>query len=213
MPEAQEAVLARELLEVLVSHRGRLLRIAASVLDSPAAAEDVVQDVLLKVCCGRAGRCVECPLSFACRMVRNLAIDHRRRSGLQARRRVDAALAEAVPAPGDPASRYEACSALNAIRLAVAELPPRTQQAFLAHRLEGEPQRDIARALGVSPTLVNFMIRDAHNHCRRRLAERGDDVAAHEHGYRARRQARAAPPAAARPRRRSSGTTPAPSPR
>ncbi len=35
------------------------------------------------------------------------------------------------------------------------------------YRLHGVPQKDIAKELGVSPTLVNFMIRDALVHCRK----------------------------------------------
>lgn len=39
-------------------------------------------------------------------------------------------------------------------------------------------QKDIAKELGVSPTLVNFMIRDALVHCRKVTAERqGDNLA------------------------------------
>ncbi|HCL3696784.1 TPA: pyoverdine signaling pathway sigma factor PvdS, partial [Pseudomonas aeruginosa] len=45
------------------------------------------------------------------------------------------------------------------------------------YRLHGVPQKDIAKELGVSPTLVNFMIRDALVHCRKVTAERqGDNV-------------------------------------
>lgn len=42
------------------------------------------------------------------------------------------------------------------------------------YRLHGVPQKDIAKELGVSPTLVNFMIRDAL-HCRKVTAERQGD--------------------------------------
>lgn len=43
------------------------------------------------------------------------------------------------------------------------------------YRLHGVPQKDIAKELGVSPTLVNFMIRDALVHCRKVTAERQGD--------------------------------------
>lgn len=55
--------------------------------------------------------------------------------------------------------------------------PKRTRYAFEMYRLHGVPQKDIAKELGVSPTLVNFMIRDALVHCRKVTAERqGDNV-------------------------------------
>jgi len=45
------------------------------------------------------------------------------------------------------------------------------------YRLHGVPQKDIAKELGVSPTLVNFMIRDALVHCRKVSGNRGDRAA------------------------------------
>ncbi len=49
---------------------------------------------------------------------------------------------------------------------ALAQLPERTQCAFKLYMLEGYSQRDVAKQFGVSPTLVNFMIRGALKHCR-----------------------------------------------
>ena len=56
---------------------------------------------------------------------------------------------------------------LEHIAEALGELPQRTRYAFEMYRLHGVPQKDIAKELGVSPTLVNFMIRDALIHCRK----------------------------------------------
>jgi RNA polymerase sigma-70 factor (ECF subfamily) len=47
------------------------------------------------------------------------------------------------------------------------------------YRLHGVPQKDIAKELGVSPTLVNFMIRDALLHCRKVSGSRGEPSARH----------------------------------
>ena len=58
-------------------------------------------------------------------------------------------------------------STLERIAVALTELPNRTRYAFEMYRLHGVQQKDIAKQLGVSPTLVNFMIRDALVHCRR----------------------------------------------
>ena len=58
-------------------------------------------------------------------------------------------------------------STLENIADALTELPSRTRYAFEMYRLHGVQQKDIAKELGVSPTLVNFMIRDALIHCRK----------------------------------------------
>ena len=53
-----------------------------------------------------------------------------------------------------------------ALARALAQLPERTRAAFELHRLGGKTQREVAADLGISTTLVNFMIRDAMACCR-----------------------------------------------
>jgi len=45
----------------------------------------------------------------------------------------------------------------------LATLPERTRLVFEMYRLHGKTQREIAKVFDVSPTLVNFMIRDVMN--------------------------------------------------
>ena len=68
-------------------------------------------------------------------------------------------------------------STLENIADALTELPQRTRYAFEMYRLHGVPQKDIAKELGVSPTLVNFMIRDALVHCRKVSGSHSDTFA------------------------------------
>lgn len=56
------------------------------------------------------------------------------------------------------------------ISQALDSLPARTRRAFELYRLAGLSQREIASELGVSVTLVNFLIRDALASCRQHLA-------------------------------------------
>lgn len=55
---------------------------------------------------------------------------------------------------------------LERITCVLADLPQRTRYAFEMCRIHGMKQKDIATALGVSPALVNSMIRDAMLRCR-----------------------------------------------
>ncbi|MEP1694897.1 MAG: hypothetical protein ABJJ69_00005, partial [Paracoccaceae bacterium] len=48
----------------------------------------------------------------------------------------------------------------------VASFPKHKQTEFIRHRLGGIPQKQIAKDLDVSPTLVNFMIKDIERACR-----------------------------------------------
>lgn len=177
MPDLDPATAGGEgaLLAAFVSHRERLVRLARGIVRCPCLAEDVVQEAAMRAMAADAGEgCIACPLGFACRVVRNLAIDRRRSLDLEAGRRAPEELADAVPAPcADPCARLEACEALRAALAALDELPERTRRAFTRHRLGDVPQKVIAAELGVSPTLVNFMVRDAQEHCRSRLRAPG----------------------------------------
>ncbi len=163
------------LLEVLICNRRRLVAIAARILASEELAEDVVQDAMLKAC-DLAGLCLNCPQSFASRMVRNLAIDRVRRRRWELRHVLPPEGLDAVEAPlVDAQGALEGCEALRVVLAALDELPERTRRVFTAHRLDGVPQKTLAAQFGVSPTLINFMIRDAQRHCLARLV-------AHDHG-------------------------------
>ncbi|MGO7888685.1 sigma factor-like helix-turn-helix DNA-binding protein, partial [Rhizobium ruizarguesonis] len=54
---------------------------------------------------------------------------------------------------------------LRNVLASLEALPKRTNDAFIRHRLNGVPQKDIEAELGVSRTLVNFMIKEAEEHC------------------------------------------------
>ncbi|WP_280790733.1 sigma-70 family RNA polymerase sigma factor [Methylopila sp. M107] len=144
-----------------------LVTTAARIIGCPRHAEDIVQNIALKLCeCPRLPEFKD-PHGYVRRMVRNAAIDAVRR--VAGERRVIAADADAEKAPeptGCALDRMEACEALAAAIDALAQMPVRTRAALVAHRLRGEAQKDIAARLGVSPTLVNFMVRDATAVCR-----------------------------------------------
>jgi RNA polymerase sigma-70 factor (ECF subfamily) len=175
MPDICPASDESALLHAFVLHRKRLLSVARRILRCPHLAEDVVQDAVVKAARLDRERCIACPLNFACRIVRNLAIDRGRQRTLERGHAAPETLAETVEAPcGDPHARLEAGEALRLVLAALEELPERTRRVFERHRLQDVPQKTIATELGVSPTLVNFMVRDAHEHCRARLGLGGE---------------------------------------
>jgi RNA polymerase sigma-70 factor (ECF subfamily) len=159
-----------DLIRVFMEQRNRLIAQATRIIGCQCLAEDVVQDVMLKICEGGIEEEVKTPAAYLFRMVRNLAIDCSRRRaremGLGAAEEVGGELVAQCPCPEDTMAR---CQALRIVAAALQELPERTRHAFEKHRIDGVSQRDIASELDVSPTLVNFMVRDAHNHCRAKL--------------------------------------------
>ncbi len=167
---AEPRQMSQDLFGAFVSYRRALIDAAARILGCRAGAEDVVQDTFVKLLDQDNGIIVRQPVGYLFQTVRNLAIDRHRRAALEQRH---AGCEEDGLLVASDAASPEAISlgreALGTVTQALSELPERTQMAFEMYRIRGMTQKDIAATLGVSPTLVNFMIRDAMTHCREAL--------------------------------------------
>ncbi len=157
------------LVDVLIQYKPKLMKIAESVLHSCTQSEDIFHDAVIKACTMQPS-CIRCPVGYACRMVYNLALDEARKRSYEKLNMTPVDGIESIPAPSVSAldslvtteTLWEVLNSLN-------NLPKRTQDAFVRHRVDGIPQKDIAEELGVSRTLVNFMIKDAHRACQQTL--------------------------------------------
>lgn len=157
-----------QLLDVFFDNRQRLIGLAARITGCRSQAEDIVHDAFMKVGGATEGEQIRSQASYLTRVVRNLSIDHYRRRQLEERLMCsedeqDESLAHHC---GTPESLVADQQMLERITCVLADLPPRTRYAFEMCRIHGMKQTDIATALGVSPALVNSMIRDAMLRCR-----------------------------------------------
>lgn len=158
------------LVDTFIVHRSQLCNVATKILGSRDRAEDVVQDAYLKVIDADAVFVVRQPLAYIFRIVRNLAIDNYRRAALESTVFAVAEEGQHVPSPsGRPETVSISRQQLDLVARALDQLPDRTRRVFELHRMGGYTQREIAQQLGVSPTLINFMIRDALAHCRQAI--------------------------------------------
>ena len=156
-----------DLVDIFVAHRAQLHQVASKILGSRDRAEDVVQDAYLKIIEAKAVFVVEQPVAYVFRVVQNLAIDYYRRSRLESSLFAAAEHGERVPsASATPEAIAINRQQLDLLARALEQLPERTRRAFELYRTGAHTQREIARMLDVSPTLVNFMIRDTLEHCR-----------------------------------------------
>lgn len=154
------------LVTAFMNQRSRLIEVATRIVGCPRRAEDIVHDSYLKLRDVPASAAVREPAHYLARMVRNLAIDWVRKQALEARHSRSEDEGEHIRAPcACPETHCLQHETLCSLQCALDELPARTRQAFLLHRLDGLTQKEVAARLGVSPTLVNFMVRDAHIHC------------------------------------------------
>jgi RNA polymerase sigma-70 factor (ECF subfamily) len=157
------------LVDVLIQYKPKLLKIAEGVLHSRTQSEDIFHDAVLKACTMQPS-CIRCPVGYACRMVYNLALDEARKRSYEKLNITPVDGMESIPAPSVSAlDRLVTTETLWEVLNSLNNLPKRTQDAFVRHRIDGIPQKDIAEELGVSRTLVNFMIRDGHRACQQTL--------------------------------------------
>jgi RNA polymerase sigma-70 factor (ECF subfamily) len=156
------------LLQTLIYNRANLIKTAARITGCHSRAEDVVQDAYIRVSSMTSDTLpFNARLNYIFRIVRNLAIDHYRKQSMEQRYFVnDEQNLNAAPQVSNPESINVDRQTLGKVDRALAQLPERTRYAFVMYRVHGKPQKDIAVELGVSPTLVNFMIRDALVHCK-----------------------------------------------
>jgi RNA polymerase sigma factor (sigma-70 family) len=154
------------LLDVFFSNRKLLVDASAKILGCQRQAEDVVHEVFFKLKNIANDAVIHQPLGYLCRIVKNLSIDFSRRLSLEHRYMAHEDEGINVQMDGGcPESLALQRESLGYLLRALSALPERTQRAFEMHRLEGYTQKEIAKHLGVSTTLVNFMIRDAQDYC------------------------------------------------
>lgn len=143
-----------------LAHRVALINYATHLVGSREAAEDVVQEAFLKFVPVK-GECTTSPTAYLFRIVRNLALDFRRRRQME-RRWVDEPPDWVIPSPAaTPEQSALFCEELRQITLVLATMPDDVRIAVEMHRYGGYRMEDIATHLGVSVPTVHRMIRNA----------------------------------------------------
>lgn len=161
-----------ETLNLYIAHRRELVNYANGIVGDHGRAEDVVQEAYLRFRAAAAGRLLEEPVGYLYRIVRNLALDGRRRTMLEGRHiegtlvQVEDEIAEDRPSPE---AVLMARQDLQRVLAAMAELPERTRIALEMHRFGGCKLREIAERLGISVSMAQVLVMDGIRHCQRSL--------------------------------------------
>ncbi|MGZ3402262.1 MAG: RNA polymerase sigma factor [Phenylobacterium sp.] len=150
------------LLALYLERRSNLVRFLAARAGSVAAAEDLIQELYLKLASReRGGEEVGNPTALLYRMALNLMLDRARGETRSAVR--DTAWRQAVRTEiggvdiaDEPPADEAAASAERMRRLiaAVEALPPQAGRAFRLHKLQGLSQAETAQAMGLSVKAV-----------------------------------------------------------
>lgn len=156
MAEADDPLLA-----VYLERRANLVRFLAARAGSLAAAEDLAQELYLKLAARDRTQDVGNPVGLLYRMALNLMLDRARGESRAAAR--DTAWRQVAHAEvggvdvADVAPADEAAASAQRLRqlvAAVQDLPPQAGRAFRLHKLEGLSHAETARVMGLSVKAV-----------------------------------------------------------
>jgi RNA polymerase sigma-70 factor (ECF subfamily) len=143
------------LLETYLEKRTSLVRFFAARLKSVGAAEDLVQELYLKLASLDPAEAIENPSAFLYRAAQNLLLDHQRQERRTSLR--DGAWQEATELrAGEPAGEDALAARRRLARLAaiVEAMPTKMGQAFRLHKLDGLSHAETARLMNVSVSAV-----------------------------------------------------------
>lgn len=151
---------APPMLALWMSRRSDLVRFFTARTRSAADAEDIVQEIYLKLS-AMGDVVIENPAAYLYRLGTNVMLDR-----MRARRRADARddayhqTFTAGPSGEDthdapsPERAIDARRRLDKVMAAVAAMPPQCRRVFLMHKIEGLSYAEVAGALGVSKSAV-----------------------------------------------------------
>lgn len=158
-------------LDLYVTHRSNLVRYAKGIIGDPAQAEEIVQDAFVRFTSAAERSQVNDPSGYLYRIVRNLAIDSRRRKNTEQRliRECGAQTEDTPDNRPSPEIEVAARDELQRVLNAMAELPERTRIALEMHRFGGCKLSEIAAHLGISVSMAQVLVIEGVKHCQRRL--------------------------------------------
>lgn len=137
----------------------------------PEFANDLVQDIFLRVATSPQLSTLASPRAFLHRIARNLLVDQARRQRCKI---VTVESAEPVESrcPADQEYQLEADQLEAALALALGGLPERTRAIFIMHRFDDMAYREIQEELGISLAGVEYHMMKALAHVRACLSDR-----------------------------------------
>ncbi|HBR98747.1 MAG TPA: RNA polymerase subunit sigma-24 [Gammaproteobacteria bacterium] len=160
-------------LHIFARHREDIVSYAETIVNDKHRAEDIAQDAYLRFEAAQAPGRPTGSIGYLLRIVRNLAIDYRRRKALENTLFMQdgADLMNTLPEAGPSTERQAVIDdELNQLRLALNDLPERTRIAMEMHSFGGYKLREIADHLDISISMAQVLVKEGVKHCQKHLA-------------------------------------------
>ncbi|MBO9635050.1 MAG: RNA polymerase sigma-70 factor [Chitinophagaceae bacterium] len=163
----------RDAFHTLYDHyRNKIYYVANKMLQSNAAAEDVLQEIFIKIWVNRESlRHMDYFSTWLNSIVRNHLYNHFRKKANE-----EAYLLRLLPDPADPSQPFDETAFRELKQLlanALAALPSRQQEVFQLSREQGLTHAAIAAKLGISPETVKKHMMEALRFIRSYLSAHG----------------------------------------
>lgn len=156
------------LLQVLMDDYGVLKGQLARRLGSPDVADDVLQEVYLRLQQMKS-ESVRHPRTYLYRVALNIAADRRRSDQRRLARSEVELLLQVERDELDPERIAAARSSIRTLVQALEELPPRQRAMLIAVRVESLTYAQAASRFAVSTRYIEREVKQALDYCRRRL--------------------------------------------
>jgi RNA polymerase sigma-70 factor (ECF subfamily) len=174
-PQAQGAGKAA-LVAAYLERRAELVRFFSLRLRSAAAAEDLVQEIYVRLAGSDAAAEIQNPAAYLYRLGSNLMLDRLRGERRTGRRDAAWLDSQTTQVGGEEVSSEPSAEATVAARQrlallaqALTELGPQTQRVFRMHKFEGMSHPQVAAELGISRSAVEKHMMAALRHLAARL--------------------------------------------
>lgn len=161
-----------QILNLYITHQRELLNYARSIVGDNGRAEDIAQDAYLRFSVAMSDEWRDNPVGYLFRIVRNLALDYRRRAQLEETlfsSNLDDLIETATAERQTPETHIIARDELERLESAMRELPERTRVALEMHRLGGYKLHEIASHLNISLSMAQYLVKEGIKHCQRRI--------------------------------------------
>ncbi len=157
---AQVAALYRE-------HHGALVALLQCRLSSRADAQEIAQEVYVRLLTMKDLAHLDTPRAFLFRMAINQSVDYLRKRAVRAGVPPEPPREDLHAAPL-PEQHLWASQQWKRMQEALRELPARTQRAFVMHVVEGRDFGVVASDMKLSERMVRYHVSRALAHCRER---------------------------------------------
>ena len=148
-------------------HHDALVALLQCRLSSRTDAQEIAQEVYVKLLTMNDLEHVQSPRAFLFRMAINQSMDYLRKRVVRANVPPDP-VDENPHATPLPEQHLWASQQWNAMQAALRELPAKTSRAFVMHVVEGRAFSAIAGEMKLSERMVRYHVSHAMAHCRER---------------------------------------------